>query len=1027
MNKTILSRILILCSLSICMSAAHAQYVSIPDSNFGIWLSQNGYSSCLTGNGTVGYQLDTTCPAVLATRSLNISNYTFDNTGIRYFKGLDSLWTGLSLNTIPTIPTFPASLKYLNLNGLNYYGHPFTLPDSLQWLVITNSAADSLPAAFPPHMLGFDCYDCGSLAYLPVLPVTLRYLNLWNVLTLGPGGLPASLPDSLRYLNCAFGVTDNIPPLPPFLDTLICSYNNIIDGTMPALPSTLVYLDCSYDRLDSIPALPVSLTYLDCSANDGGNGFMASLPVLPPSLVYLDCSINYNLLSLPALPSTLRHLACGTNQIPTLPTLPALTYLSCGNNPLHSLPATLPSSLTYLDCGSDQLTTLPAFPSGLTYINCNLNQVTSLPALPAGLKYLNCGNNALPALPTLPAGLPKLYCNYNLLTSLPTLPAHLQILNCSYNPLGNLPPLPDTIGELFCDSDRLTSLQPLHNLHFLCALSCEGNQLTSLPTMPDTLTYLNCSFNPNLNCLPVLLNPPLGIFGRDGYNYNSQNGGLYIAGTGINCVASPFLFPPDNYDINPQTLPLCTPSSGCAFYYNISGNVHLDTATTCTGDSINPGNSLSNIKVNLLQNGQVVQQSYMTLAGEYSFKTDSFTNYLVQLDTTMLYTIVPVCPLSASRSVSLSLSDSVSIGNNFGMACSANNYFDYSVFSIYCHLFHPGFTRPIYIGAGNATYHMHGANCGGGIPGTVTTIISGPALYLGPQSGSIVPSSVSGDTIIYNFTDLDSLNFTNLDILVMTDSTATIGASVCVTTIITPSVPDINPADDTLTQCYTVSNSLDPNLKSVYPTTLTPEGGWLTYTVEFQNTGNDTAYTVVVRDTLSQYVDASTFQYIASDHKAVIQLMGNAMVFTFPRINLVDSATNPPLSTGWIQYKVKAKANLPLNTQVKNTAYVYFDINPAIVTNTTVNMVDTVARVSGIKNVANLSSIHLYPNPNKGTFTLLTSGMHGDYSITDMLGHLIIQQSMTTDRQQIDMHDAADGVYTLTVKGAQPLRFVVMR
>jgi hypothetical protein len=147
----------------------------------------------------------------------------------------------------------------------------------------------------------------------------------------------------------------------------------------------------------------------------------------------------------------------------------------------------------------------------------------------------------------------------------------------------------------------------------------------------------------------------------------------------------------------------------------------------------------------------------------------------------------------------------------------------------------------------------------------------------------------------------------------------------------------------------------------------------------------------------------------------------------------VDSATNPPLSTGWIQYKVKAKANLPLNTQVANTAYVYFDINPAVVTNTTINTVDTPTTPPlSIRTVSAANTIRLYPNPNNGSFTLSVAGQvtsNGalSYTITDMLGNVVAQQRITSNSQQINLPDAAEGVYTLAVKGSAPLRFTVVR
>jgi fimbrial isopeptide formation D2 family protein len=425
----------------------------------------------------------------------------------------------------------------------------------------------------------------------------------------------------------------------------------------------------------------------------------------------------------------------------------------------------------------------------------------------------------------------------------------------------------------------------------------------------------------------------------------------------------------------------------------------------------------------LIENGQVAQQFYTFNSGGYSFKTPSLGTYTVDIDTTGLPLSI-ACPSTDSYIVHLSGTDSVATGQNFSVKCS--NY-DCGVLSIYGRHFRPGQYTTVDIVSGDIALLEYNAHCGAGIGGTVTTIINAPAHYVSSVYGSLVPSSISGDTLTYSLSDLDSLQMGSLSIVVATDTNAVVGTDVCFTTIITPSVPDMNPANDMLMQCFSIVNSWDPNEKSVYPLDTFAADQWLTYTVEFQNTGTDTAYTVVVRDTLSPYLDASSFQYIASDHKAVIQLMGNAMTFTFPRINLVDSATNPAKSKGWIQYKVKAKSNLPLNTQVKNTAYIYFDLNPAVVTNTTVN---TVAAPSGISTIANSYAVRLYPNPNKGAFTLQTvNGQQSmnSFTITDMLGNVVMTHMITADRQAIEMPADAAGVYTLVVKGAQPIRFVVVR
>ena len=744
------------------------------------------------------------------------------------------------------------------------------------------------------------------------------------------------------------------------LQTLLCYSNNLTSLGLGPLPSSLTHLECYFNQLVSLPSLNTSLQFLWCFNNQ-----LRSLPTLPSALLTMDCSMN-QLDSLPALPSMLQSLTCNGNQFTGLPTLP--------------------HSLTFLNCGNAQLTNLPTLPSSLTFLSVQGSPLASLPTLPTSLTQLICDNDHLSGLPTLPNSLTSLNCSYNQFTSLPTLPDSLISLDCTVNQLTSLPKLPLT----------------------LTTLNCFNNLLTSLPNLPNSLTSLSCYNNPYLSCLPRITINQLSYFS--------------ISNTGIQCV--PNHFTALTYDLNPDSMPLCTPASGCDFYYNIAGNIHIDTAVSCSSDSINPGVGLGNVKVQLIHRGEVVQQLYTSGSGNYSFKTDSLTDYEVSIDTAN-GPFIAVCPQSGSHNVILSQADSVFWNESFGMSCSPGN--DYGVVSISGH-FRPTYSHQIYISAGNLDILGYGAGCKGtDTSGAVTTVLTGLAQYAGPAPGALTPSAVSGNVLTYNVAKLDSLNSNSLGIMVYVDSNAVIGDLICFTVVIDPSNPYEHA--DTLTECFAVQNSYDPNNKSVSPAGNIDTGSqWLTYTVEFQNTGTDTAYTVIVKDTLSPNIDASTFQYLASSNKAVIQLFGNAMVFTFPKINLVDSATNPPLSVGWIQYKVKSLPNLPVGSQIKNTAYIYFDNNPAVVTNTTVNVVDTPTTPLGIRQVLNTGAIHLYPNPNSGTFTLLTSGSAGsDYIITDMLGHVIAQHAITADRQTINMSDAARGVYTLLVQGAQPVRFVVVR
>ena len=74
-----------------------AQWVSIPDTNFGTWLNTYGYSACLQGNNTVGWQMDTTCNYVTSNLSLYcVYAQITDLTGIEYFDNLEILTCAFS-------------------------------------------------------------------------------------------------------------------------------------------------------------------------------------------------------------------------------------------------------------------------------------------------------------------------------------------------------------------------------------------------------------------------------------------------------------------------------------------------------------------------------------------------------------------------------------------------------------------------------------------------------------------------------------------------------------------------------------------------------------------------------------------------------------------------------------------------------------------------------------------------------------------------------------------------------------------
>ncbi|MFK7784199.1 MAG: T9SS type A sorting domain-containing protein, partial [Crocinitomicaceae bacterium] len=123
------------------------------------------------------------------------------------------------------------------------------------------------------------------------------------------------------------------------------------------------------------------------------------------------------------------------------------------------------------------------------------------------------------------------------------------------------------------------------------------------------------------------------------------------------------------------------------------------------------------------------------------------------------------------------------------------------------------------------------------------------------------------------------------------------------------------------------------SLGYVHPTTSSFD-----YTIRFQNTGNDTAIAVVLYDQLDSNLDWSSINILGSSHEVDVQIDQNGLaIFTFDSIFLPDSSTNEIESHGFIKYHIDLNSNVPVGTQIKNTAEIYFDYNPPIITNTVIN------------------------------------------------------------------------------------------
>lgn len=217
----------------------------------------------------------------------------------------------------------------------------------------------------------------------------------------------------------------------------------------------------------------------------------------------------------------------------------------------------------------------------------------------------------------------------------------------------------------------------------------------------------------------------------------------------------------------------------------------------------------------------------------------------------------------------------------------------------------------------------------------------------------------------------------------------------------------------------TVLNSYDPNDKTCnLPRYINPDlKENLQYTVRFQNDGNYPALNVVVRDTISSNLDLSTFRFIGSSHPVsyTVDPIAREVTFRFSGIDLSASSIDLESSQGSFTYMIDELPNLILNSDIKNTAYIYFDFNPPIVTNTTLN-------TNGYLGLDFQDSAHeftftIFPNPTHGKFSLDVSES-STVKIYSVIGSLIYQQVVQKE-DIIDLTNLDRGIYNIQVEIAE--------
>ncbi|MFH0864944.1 MAG: T9SS type A sorting domain-containing protein [Bacteroidota bacterium] len=234
--------------------------------------------------------------------------------------------------------------------------------------------------------------------------------------------------------------------------------------------------------------------------------------------------------------------------------------------------------------------------------------------------------------------------------------------------------------------------------------------------------------------------------------------------------------------------------------------------------------------------------------------------------------------------------------------------------------------------------------------------------------------------------------------------------------------------------CREISASYDPNEKCVKPVGLTQyhyidSSDILEYQINFQNTGNDTAFKVVIRDTLSEYLDVTAIETGAGSHPYTFEIYGQGILkWTFNNILLPDSNINEPASHGFVKFKVHQKQGNTQGTLIENHAEIIFDSNAPVFTGTVWNIVNDTNIVVAVKPEIynNTIDVNVFPNPFNDYITFVISGKNETEKycliLLDLMGKEVRKtENISGDIFRVYKNNLLPGMYFYMLKGEKQI------
>ncbi|MEO8587764.1 MAG: T9SS type A sorting domain-containing protein [Flavobacteriales bacterium] len=434
----------------------------------------------------------------------------------------------------------------------------------------------------------------------------------------------------------------------------------------------------------------------------------------------------------------------------------------------------------------------------------------------------------------------------------------------------------------------------------------------------------------------------------------------------------------------------------------VQGSSWYDVDADCVHDANEVGIPYSPL---LLEPG--AQVALTNGAGLFTFPLANGAYTLAQADATL----IPICP--SGQPVPFTVNSNI---QSISLANGSTVPLDLSIIGSHGQA-RPGFATAIHALVRNLSPQLSGA--------VTATITIDPLLVF--QSASPTPTSVTGNTVNWDFPAMNSFTEQSLHVQATVPVGTTLGTMLACSGTVSNGLPEGTLANNSFgvgqSVTQVVTGSFDPNDKiartsSGWSQTMyyIDQDEWIDYAIRFQNTGTDTAFTVLVTDTVGPVLDLLSFEQGASSHPFSVSFKpGGVIEWRFANILLPDSNTNEAASHGLISFRIKPILPLMAGTLIENTANIFFDFNDPVITEPSVLTAEFSTGVNAFTGTS--GHIEVLPNPAEDHITTIRKEEGTATAVIRAAdGRVVRTERLQGKIGTLDIHSLSVGTYLIEVK-----------